>query len=115
MPKNGKWKGSTEQRDGILSYIMLNFIAYIPTIFVNLFSITQALQGGSNLYNKKEVIYVKKGQITISFDYIANTQNRFIAGVLMHPMLQQVATLAKSKFTYQRVYQILGHIADKSL
>ena len=33
----------------------------------------------------------------------------------MHPISQQIATLAKSKFTYQQVHQILGHIGDESL
>ena len=71
--KIGKWKDVTEQRDGTSSYITSNFIAFVPIIFVNLFSITQALWSGSNLYNKKEIIYVEKGHMTIAFDHITNT------------------------------------------
>ena len=38
--------------------------------------------------------------MTIAFNHIANTQNGFIAGVFIHLVSQQVATLAKTKFTY---------------
>ena len=58
---------------------------------------------------------MEKGQMTIAFDHIANTQNGCIAGVFMHPVSQQIAILAKLKFPYQRVHQILGHIGDESL
>ena len=37
--KIGKWKGYTEQKNRTSSQINLNFVAYIPNIFVNLFSI----------------------------------------------------------------------------
>ena len=113
--KVGKWKGYTKQRDGSSSSIVLNFVAYIPSIFVNLFSITQALRSGSDLYNKKEIIFVRKGEMMIAFDNIANTKNGFVAGVFMHPLAQQMATVANTKLTYQRAHQILGHTGEETL
>ena len=84
-------------------------MAYIPSIFVNLFSITPALKNGSNLSNKGQVITVQKGSMTILFDQIANTKNGFIAGVIMHPTNTQITVLAKAKVSYQQAHQMLGH------
>ena len=60
--KTGKWKGYTNQKDESSNMIILNFVAYIPSIFMNLFSITQALKNGSNLSNKGQIITVQKSR-----------------------------------------------------
>ena len=42
--KIGKSKGYTDQNDKSSNMITLNFVAYISDVFVNLFSLTQALK-----------------------------------------------------------------------
>ena len=51
----------------------------------------------------------------VAFNHIANTKNGFIAGVIMHPMYQQITTVTNLKLTYQRAHQILGHTGEESL
>ena len=38
--KVGKWKGFTDQLDKSSNLVILKFVAYIPSLIVNLFSIT---------------------------------------------------------------------------
>ena len=72
--KTRKWKGYTDQNDKISNLIILNFVAYVPDVFVNLFLLTQALKSGSHLGNEGLIITITKQQMVIKFDKIAHTK-----------------------------------------
>ena len=70
----GKWKGFTEQNDGTSKKVTLDFVAYVPDPIFNLFLIIQTLRKGASLSNKGEYIIIRKGNIKVIFDQVANSK-----------------------------------------
>ena len=103
-----------DQNNKSSNMIILNFVAYIPDVFVNLFYWHKALKSRSHLGNEDIIITIAKQNMVIKFNQIAHTKNGFITGLIIHPHAKQVATLAKIKLSYQKAHQILGHTGSQS-
>ena len=78
----GKLCGTVIQKDGSTQDITLGKVHYVPELYCNLFSITQALQTGCVFSStKNKTIRLTRGKINIDFDRTINTPGGFLLGV----------------------------------
>jgi hypothetical protein len=67
----GQYKGIVLQKDGTTVDIALQYVLYIPTLMVNLFSLTKAIEHtGVALTSKGLIIYLTVGTTEIHFDKV---------------------------------------------
>ncbi len=78
----GKYKGTIRQKDGTSCQVTLSDVLYVPELWVNLFSLTKILtQPDVILSNRKNLIAVQKGDMTMVFDREYNCGTGSLLGV----------------------------------
>jgi gag-polypeptide of LTR copia-type len=113
--KVGNLKCRVEQLDGSSLDVTLNEVKYVPDLWINLFSINKALKNGFNLSNKGITICLSKGPVSVSFDRIFPTTNRFLSGIKMsaiHPPIISNANESfklKNSLDINQFHNVLGH------
>lgn len=113
--KMGTWRGIIVQEDGSTMNITLKDVAYVPTLHVNLFSITQAMKNQAMISNRGKFIVIKKEKLVFTFDKIFETRLGFVGGVEIKPHQSEnsVAFLTTDTFmTYEDAHDLLGHAGE---
>jgi len=115
--KVGKVKRMVRQKDGTLFPVTLE-VKYVPGLWINLFSLTKAMQLGSQLSNEGLVICISRKGKTIRFDKIFKTKTGFVGGVDICPV-QTSSTFAHftldkgNTIDYNKFHQMMGHVGEK--
>ena len=81
----GTWQGFVINKDGSKSRLTLEEVPYMPTLAMNLLSITKALSNKATFSSNGEMIEVKKNKWRLSFYLKIKTKNGFVPGVQMIP------------------------------
>ena len=113
----GTWLGFVINKDGSKSRLTLEEVAYVPTLAMNLFSITKALSNKATLSSNGEMIEVKKNKWKLSFYLKIKTKNGFIPGMRMIPKTEDHNTSAETnnnKLSYDKVHAIRGDMGEDS-
>jgi hypothetical protein len=116
VTKAGIMRETVIQKDGSTSTVSME-VKVVPDLWVNLFSLTQAIQNGAMIGNKGKILSVKKGDRSIFFDRVFNTKSGFVAGVEIGPLKQDQAhvTMVKGyKLRLDDLHKKLGHIGESS-
>jgi hypothetical protein len=120
--KIGKLRCEILQKNVEKLIIALQDVKYIPELWVSLFSIAKALKNGFNLGDDGKRIKLMKGNVTIVFDRFLTSKNRFVPGIKMTSLLNDVsATVVESKkemsknmIDVNNLHKILGHCGEAS-
>jgi hypothetical protein len=115
--KIGRKHATIIQQDGSLIDVVLQDYKYVPGLHVNLFSLTKCLKNGWNIGNEDIKLYVRKGDVKITFDQKIQTEKGFIVGVEIVPReiynnneFVNVATMTEGRtLSVKYFHQILGH------
>ena len=113
----GTWQGFVVNKDGSKSRLTLEEVAYVPTLAMNLFSITKALSNKATLSSNGEMIEVKKNKWKLCFYLKIKTKNGFVPGVRMIPKTKdqkESTETNNNKLPYDKVHAILGHMGETS-
>ena len=81
VTKVGTLHRTTFQEDGSSMDIELKGYKYVPSLQVNLFSITKALDQGWNLTNKGVQMILTKGRAKLTFDKVFKTDTGKVVGI----------------------------------
>lgn len=109
------------QKDGTIFTVVINDCKYIPDLWVNLFSVTQALKNGYNISNKGLIISLKKGDARLTFDQVLETHSGQVVGVNMVPHSDAQSDVAHVLLEHGRdvdvnvLHKTLGHIHEDAL
>jgi hypothetical protein len=91
MTKIGKKQITTQQQDASTQDLILTEVKFVPTLYVNLFSIGKVLKNGFDIGNKGVQIFLKKGTTKIVFDKIMSTKKGFVAAASIScPEMQEM-------------------------
>jgi hypothetical protein len=109
--KIGKKKLRVLQQDGTFKDIVLDNVKLIPGLYVNLFSITKAMENGWNLSNKGLELRLFKNYQLIKFDKTYKTEGGVTLGVDMIPRGESAHTVMEKNKTLNisKVHKTLGH------
>ncbi len=116
--KLGKKRVTAIQLDGSTMDLVLEDYKFVPGLWVNLFSITKALDKGWNIGNNKANIYLQKGTTTLRFDRVIPTHKGFVVGVEMIPREKDdtsLATVVMERGTTVEInmlHKTLGHPSE---
>jgi hypothetical protein len=89
--KIGNIKLNVTQVNGINFTITLQGVKFVPDLWVNLFSINQALKKGYSISNNDIIISLNKGSNKITFDRFFKAKDGTVSGILMKPCDNPVA------------------------
>ena len=89
----------------------------VPGLWVNLFSITQAIADGWKLGNDKKVITISKGGTTIRFDKQFPSGDGYVCGVDITPVVESAATTLAEGTTIDinDFHKIFNHASEETL
>jgi len=111
VTKIGKKSGILVQANGARTNVVLENYKHVPGLWVNLFSVTQALASGWNLKSDGQMIMLIKGQDTIKFDSIMKTGYGYVCGVDIIPQIEaSIPTLSEgSAINIKEIHRNLNH------
>ena len=117
VTKIGKKSGILVQADGTQTNVVLENYKHVPGLWVNLFSVTQALTSGWNLKSDGQIIMLVKGQDTINYDRILKTGDGFVCGVDIIPQIEAATpTLSEgSTIDINELHCTLNHCGEDTL
>jgi Zinc knuckle len=117
--KLGSLRCIVQQKNGEKCVVVLKDIKLVPELWVNLFSISNALKCGFNLGNEDVVMKLMQGNTTLYFDRMLKTKNEFVLGIKLLPILgNNIATTAvearkvKPKININNLHKMLGHFGE---
>ncbi len=90
---NAKLKLKMEGLEGPTT-VMLYDVKYIPEFMLKLFSLSCTMKRVVNIQNEGMVLKVQKGDLTLTFENCAETQNGCILGLELVPMTSHSAHMA---------------------
>ena len=113
--KVGKKKATVMHKDGTTEDVTLTNVKYVPGLWVNLFSIGQALKNGFSIGNKDVVITLTKGSTVLKFDRIIPTHQGFVIGMEIRSRttgnIAAAMLEAGSAIDINAAHEMLGHIS----
>jgi len=117
ITKIGKKSGMLVQADGTKTNVVLENYKHVEDLWVNLFSITQAMASGWNLKSDGQMIMLIKGQDIIKFDRIMNTGDGYVCGVEIIPQIEAATpTLGDgSTIDINELHHTLNHCGEDML
>jgi hypothetical protein len=89
--KFGNLKLDVTQINGTKFTITLEGVKFVPNLWVNLFSINQALKKGYRISNNDLIISLSKGLNKITFERFFKAKDGTVSGILMRPCDNLVA------------------------
>jgi hypothetical protein len=114
--KKGTYKGLVVQQDGSVLNITLKDVLYVPELWINLLSLTKAINTpGVELCSKGNLIALKIGSDTILFDKeLVNGSGRLL-GVDISPRIvaESANVSAPPVMLYDQMHSILGHPGEQ--
>ena len=117
--KVGSLKMTVLQANGDTKNITLENVKYVPELWVNLFSITQALKKGMKIANDGIKIQLRKGDFMMEFDLIIATKTGYIIAVNMVPRIEnhvaQAALDPGHRISLNKAHRLLGHIGEDAM
>ena len=106
-------------KDGTTEDVTLTDVKYVPGLWVNLFSIGQALKNGFSIGNKDVVITLTKGSTVLKFDRIILTHQGFVIGMeIQSRTIGNIAAAmleAGSAMDINAAHEMLGHCSLASV
>jgi hypothetical protein len=113
--KVGSLKCTVQPKNGDKFVVVLQNVKCVPNLWINLFSISKALNNGFNLGNEDVVMKLMKENMAFYFDRILRTTNGFVSGIKLIPMLVNTATTAvevnkvRPKINIHNLHNSVGH------
>jgi hypothetical protein len=105
--KIGNLKCEVTQINGEKFTVTLNDVKYVPSFFVNLFSLNKALKKGFKVNNDGVVISLNFKHVKLTFDRVINAMDGCVTGVSMKPMMSNdINVFANVSISNQRIYDI---------
>jgi hypothetical protein len=95
-------------------------VKFVPDLWINFFSIRNAVKNGFDLGNDGETIKLMKGKTVILFDRCLKSKNGFVPAITMKKVLANIgATVIKTKkgkpnisINVNNFHKILGHCGE---
>jgi hypothetical protein len=98
------------QLNGSSVNVTLKEVKYVPELWVNLFRISKSLKHRFDLSNKRLMINMKEGSVSVTFDRFIKTVNGSISGIKMITYDPSVAYIAKaSLISIKEIYVNMFH------
>jgi hypothetical protein len=118
--KIGNLKLDVTQIDGTKFTITLQGVKFVPDLWVNLFSINQALKKGYRISNDYIIISLSKGLNKITFDRFFKAKDGTVSGISMRPYDNPVAHTVLNGVTKKGIeindfHTMLGHCGSDRL
>ena len=113
--KKGKMRAKIIQKDGTEKIAILENVYYVPELWTNLFSINSAIKKGFKIGNEGFYLTLTKGNFKITFDRVMHTENGFVVGIDIIPIVDESANTVLSrgaKIHIQKLHEILGHASE---
>jgi hypothetical protein len=112
--KVGKLRCGILQNNGEKLTVTLENMKYVPELWINLFSIREALKNGFILSNDGKIIKLSKLNMTLTFDKVVRTKNGFVPGIKLLQVLGDVGTSVletkkRDTIDSNNLRKILGH------
>jgi transposase InsO family protein len=115
----GKKRCTVVQKDGSTLDVVLTGYKHVPSLWVNLFSIPRALEGGFNIGNKGKTIFIFKDQMKIEFDRTITTGKGSVMAVDMMPRVEHANPAASidqgSRMEINKFHKLVGHPSEETL
>jgi hypothetical protein len=110
--KIGNLKCEVTQVNGEKLTITLNDVKYVPSLWVNLFSLNKELKKGFNVCNNGVVISLNYKHVKLTFDRVIHATDGCVTGVSMKPILSKnINGFANPSISTKRSYDI-NHLHD---
>jgi hypothetical protein len=118
--KIGSFKCKVIQIDGSTFNIILHNVNFVPNLWVNLFSINQALKKGHMISNDELTISLSKESTKVTFDGVFKAKDGAVLGVKMIAYNDPVAYFAvtmdlKKGVEINRFDKMLGHYGSDKI
>jgi hypothetical protein len=114
--KIGNLKLDVTQINGTKFTITLQGLKFVPNLWVNLFSINQALKKGYRISNDNIIILLSKGLKKITFDRFFKAKDGTVSGILMRPCDNTVLNgVTKKGIEINNFHTMLGHCGSDRL
>jgi hypothetical protein len=118
--KIGSLKCRVIQIDGSTFNIILHDVKFVPNLWVNLFSINQALKKGNMISNDELTISLSKGLTKVTFDRVFRAKDGAVSGVKMiaynDPVIYSAVSMdLKKGVEIKKFHKILGHCSSDKL
>jgi hypothetical protein len=118
--KIGNIKLNVTQVNGTDFTITLQGVKFVPDLWVNLFSINQALKKGYSISNNDIIISLNKGSKKITFDRFFKAKDGTVSGILMKSCDNPVANtdlngVTKKGIEINDFHAMLGHCGSDRL
>jgi hypothetical protein len=120
--KIGNLKCEVTQINGEKFTVTLNNDKYVPSLCVNLFSLSKALEKGFKISNDGVVVSLNFKHVKLTFDRVINATDGCVTGVSMKPMMSNnINGFANASISNRRIYNInhlhklFGHCGQEIL
>jgi hypothetical protein len=120
--KIGNLKCEVIQINGKKFTVTLNDVKYMPSLCVNLFSLSKALKKGFKVGNDGIVVSLNYKHVKLTFERVINATDGCVTGVLMKPILSKnINGFANASISNERIYDInhlyklFGHCGQEIL
>jgi hypothetical protein len=105
----GQYKGISIQKDGTTVDIVLQDVLYIPTLMVNLLSLTKSIaHPGVLLSNRGQILSLTVGTTEIYFDKVYKNGLGHLIGIKIHPTPNHIAATSQT-LDINVVHEMFGH------
>jgi hypothetical protein len=113
----GKKRMRIISKGGVHTEVVLHNVKYVPKLWVNLFSLTQALKHQWQLSNTGLNFVLSKWNCKIIFDKIIKISNGHVNGIEMVPVfgLANIAWNQPIKMEINKFHQSMGHVHKDAL
>jgi hypothetical protein len=105
--KIGNLKCEVTQINGEKFTVTLNDVKYVPSLYVNLFTLNKALKKGFKLSNDGVVVSLNFKHVKLMFDRVINATDGCVTGVSLKPMISNnINGFANASISNERIYDI---------
>jgi hypothetical protein len=105
--KIGNLKCEVTQVNGEKFTATLNYVKYVPSLCVNLFSMNNALKKGFKVSNDRVVISLNYKHVKLTFDRVIHATDGCVTGVLVKPkFIDNTNGFANASISTERSYDV---------
>jgi hypothetical protein len=118
-PKRGVFHGVVKKVDGSTKYVSLK-VNYVPSLWINLLSITHAIKNGMSLTNDADSMILTNGSCRVKLDRKLSNFNDHTMTVYIEPinnesMCVSCTTEERKKMEVNDLHALLGHVGEAKL
>ena len=112
----GDFKGTVYDVDGKCRDITIKDVSYVPSLEMNLLSLTKVIDNGYNLGNRNRLITIENDQMKLEFDEVLETRKGYLAGIKICPRIGDTeendviaSSVGVKVIDINVLHEVLGH------